>query len=75
MLYFTLEFQDESLKNQQLLLERVSELENVVLRSMKNNSTSTSTTTSWNWPIRTQEDLEKAEEWFKEKQLYQQEVF
>jgi hypothetical protein len=75
MLYFTLEFQDESLQIQQLLLERVSELENVVLRSIRNNSTSTSTTTSWNWPMRTQEDLEKAEEWFKEKQLYQQEVF
>jgi hypothetical protein len=75
MLYFILEFQDESLKNQQLLLERVSELENVVLRSMKNNSTSTSTATSWNWPMRTQEDLEEAEDWFKEKQLYQQEVF
>jgi hypothetical protein len=74
MLYFILEFQDESLKNQQLLLERVSELENVVLRSMKNNSASTSTATSWNWPMRTQEDLEKAEDWFKEKQLYQQEV-
>jgi len=67
-----LEFQEECLHNQQLLLERVQQLEKVVLHSLQTNISSS--VPGWTWPVQNELQLLAVEDWLKDSNHYQQEV-
>jgi len=71
------EFQLESLKNQELLLERQAQLERLCLEVLKNRdepSSSASANPGWPWPIKDISDLDKVEEYLKSGNNFEQEV-
>ncbi|XP_035702537.1 uncharacterized protein LOC118434013 [Folsomia candida] len=66
-------FQEESLRNQAFLLERVQNLENLLLNSLQNRGAN-SRWAGWKWPIKTTADVDAVELWLLDPRNYQEEV-
>lgn len=70
-----IEFQEESLRNEHLLLERVANLEKLVIKLTRLAASNCSDNTNINWPAKTLEELEQIEAILKtEKTIYNKEV-
>lgn len=67
------DFQEESLRNQAFLLERVQNLENLLLNSLQNRGAN-SRWAGWKWPIKTTADVDAVELWLLDPRNYQEEV-
>ncbi|OXA41424.1 hypothetical protein Fcan01_23896, partial [Folsomia candida] len=68
-------FQEESLRNEHLLLERVANLEKLVIKLTRLAASNCSDNTNINWPAKTLEELEQIEAILKtEKTIYNKEV-
>jgi len=57
-----------------MLLQRIQQLENVVLTAIKSQTPLPSDIKGWAWPLKTEENLKSAELWLKDHSRYQQEV-
>lgn len=66
------DFQVESLRNQAFLLERVHNLENLLLNSLQNWGTTR--WAGWKLPIKTVTDMDAVELWLIDQCNYQEEV-
>lgn len=75
MMILILEFQVESLRNQELLLERIHQLEKIVLNSLNSQQgAACSAKNTWSWTIKDQGELISVEVWLRDPTNYNHEV-
>ncbi|OXA64892.1 hypothetical protein Fcan01_01660 [Folsomia candida] len=68
-------FQVESLRNQELLLERIHQLEKIVLNSLNSQQgAACSAKNTWSWPIKDEGELISVEVWLRDPTNYNHEV-
>jgi len=62
----------ESLRNQENLLERLKQLERVILHNI--TAVKDQTIDGWNWPIKSLQELEELNTWLENNDNFSQEV-